>query len=53
MSRPSFSRGHYIKLAGALRSGGINLDALCTLFSKDNPKFNPETFRRACGEVDR
>lgn len=52
MARPAFTRGHYIRLAGAIRKNGMDLDSLCAMFAEDNPRFSPEAFRKACGGAE-
>lgn len=59
MAAPSFTRRHYIELAGLVREAGY-LDPssraqlvreLVALFRADNERFDPVRFVAACGEA--
>jgi len=59
----AFSRRHYETIAGVIRESlteqthalftaceaSTMVDSYVRVFKHDNPNFNPETFRKACG----
>jgi hypothetical protein len=51
VARAAFSRQHYVAIADAISGGPTEseiIDALCALFTEDNPRFDRDRFLAAC-----
>ncbi len=65
--RPVFERRHYSSIAAVMRkvtdhylSDGLYpsevelvVNSLSSMFEEDNPRFDPRTFKRACGTEEK